>query len=145
MLSIVKEVILEAVSLSVPLVIDADALYLVSQDLGLVRGSRRCVLTPNKAEFEALVRAAILLLELEGGSGCNGGNGGNGSDSSQQQHEAALLLTGLRGGDEMGRLHCLCLVLGGGVTVIKKVLLLCISSQHQKLIILILLKRGTLT
>jgi len=35
-------------------VLDGDALWLVSQDLALVRGYRRAVLTPNVAEFARL-------------------------------------------------------------------------------------------
>ena len=43
---------------ALPLVVDADGLWLVAQDLGTVRGYARCVLTPNAVEFDRLLAAA---------------------------------------------------------------------------------------
>lgn len=40
------------------LVLDADALWLVSQDPDVIRGERRAVLTPNVVEFKRLCEAA---------------------------------------------------------------------------------------
>ncbi len=49
----------------IPVVIDADGLFIVTRNLDLVRGNPRCVLTPNKAEFARL--AAALDVDLESG------------------------------------------------------------------------------
>ena len=43
---------------ALPLVVDADGLWLVAQDLDTVRGYARCVLTPNAVEFDRLLAAA---------------------------------------------------------------------------------------
>ena len=50
----------------IPVVIDADGLFIVTRNLDLVRGNPRCVLTPNKAEFGRL--AAALDVDLESGA-----------------------------------------------------------------------------
>ena len=50
----------------IPVVIDADGLFIVTRNLELVRGNPRCVLTPNKAEFARL--AAALDVDLESGA-----------------------------------------------------------------------------
>ncbi|EEA06691.1 carbohydrate kinase domain-containing protein, putative [Cryptosporidium muris RN66] len=50
-LKVVSELIRICRSLSVPLVIDADGLYLVSQQPELICGYKHCILTPNTAEF----------------------------------------------------------------------------------------------
>ena len=49
----------------IPVVIDADGLFIVTRNLDLVRGNPRCVLTPNKAEFARL--AAALDVDLDSG------------------------------------------------------------------------------
>ena len=41
------------------LVIDADGLYMVNNDLSLVRGYEKVVLTPNVVEFKRLSEAAV--------------------------------------------------------------------------------------
>jgi len=51
----------------IPVVIDADGLFIVTRNLDLVRGNPRCVLTPNKAEFARL--AAALDVDLDSGMG----------------------------------------------------------------------------
>jgi ATP-dependent NAD(P)H-hydrate dehydratase len=53
-LACVSEVAAQARRRGVPLVIDADGLWLVNQEPGLVQGYRRAVLTPNAAEFGRL-------------------------------------------------------------------------------------------
>jgi ATP-dependent NAD(P)H-hydrate dehydratase len=60
-LQVIKEIIKKAKALDIPLVLDADALYLIQQDLckdqpEIVLG-RNCVLTPNANEFKRLVDA----------------------------------------------------------------------------------------
>ncbi len=43
-----------AVQANLPLVIDADGLWALSQDLSIIQGYQKCVLTPNAMEFERL-------------------------------------------------------------------------------------------
>ncbi|KAL8768711.1 MAG: hypothetical protein Q9209_005129 [Squamulea sp. 1 TL-2023] len=57
MQSTVAEVISAAREKKVPLVLDADALWLVQQKPDLVRGYKECVLTPNVVEFGRLAQA----------------------------------------------------------------------------------------
>ncbi|ODQ66528.1 YjeF domain-containing protein [Nadsonia fulvescens var. elongata DSM 6958] len=60
MLSTVTEILKYAISQDMPMVIDADGLFLVQQDPKLIRGYKRAILTPNKVEFERLVKASGL-------------------------------------------------------------------------------------
>ena len=61
----VGRVVAAARARGLPVVLDADALLLVQQDPGLVRGYRLAVLTPNVVEFGRLCRA----LGVEDGGG----------------------------------------------------------------------------
>lgn len=49
-----------------PIIIDADGLFMINQDLSLVKGYKKCILTPNLMEFkrlhEKIVRKIILKL-----------------------------------------------------------------------------------
>ena len=45
---------------NIPIIIDADGLFLVQQNLSLVQGYSRCVLTPNAVEFNRLYEQAKL-------------------------------------------------------------------------------------
>ena len=45
------------------LVVDADGLFLIAQNLTLIRGYTPCILTPNAMEFTRLVDTAILECE----------------------------------------------------------------------------------
>ncbi|RDW90683.1 ATP-dependent (S)-NAD(P)H-hydrate dehydratase [Aspergillus mulundensis] len=56
-LKVVKEVMKEARSRSIPFVLDADGLLLVTEDPELVKGYRNCILTPNVMEFSRLAKA----------------------------------------------------------------------------------------
>ncbi|XP_050048787.1 ATP-dependent (S)-NAD(P)H-hydrate dehydratase [Dermacentor andersoni] len=56
---LLKTVVAKARSLSLPLVVDADALYFVAQDPDMVRGYQRALLTPNAAELERLCNAVL--------------------------------------------------------------------------------------
>ena len=47
------------------MVLDADALYIVTHDLDLVKGYPNAILTPNKAEFGRLAKQ--LNVDLEDG------------------------------------------------------------------------------
>ena len=66
----VAEVIKDARKLNVPLVLDADALWLVQQRPELVKGYRECVLTPNVVEFARLAKAVGAESEDTGKEGC---------------------------------------------------------------------------
>ncbi|PLB34968.1 ATP-dependent (S)-NAD(P)H-hydrate dehydratase [Aspergillus candidus] len=56
-LKVVREVMKEARSRSIPFVLDADGLLLVSEDPNLVLGYKECILTPNVNEFSRLAQA----------------------------------------------------------------------------------------
>lgn len=56
-LKVVNEVMKEARSRSIPFVLDADGLLLVTEDPNLVRGYKECILTPNVNEFSRLAKA----------------------------------------------------------------------------------------
>nr|CAB3246484.1 ATP-dependent (S)-NAD(P)H-hydrate dehydratase [Phallusia mammillata] len=53
----VKDIIAELKELSTPIVIDADGLFLVTQDPDVILGYKRAILTPNVVEFRRLANA----------------------------------------------------------------------------------------
>ena len=55
---------------NVPLVLDADALWLVQSRPDLVRGYKECVLTPNVIEFGRLAKAVNAESDDAGAEGC---------------------------------------------------------------------------
>lgn len=56
---------------NLPLVLDADALWLVQNQPDLVRGYKECVLTPNVVEFARLARSVGLESSDDGEKGCS--------------------------------------------------------------------------
>lgn len=56
-LEVVAEVIKEARSRSIPFVLDADGLLIVTEHPNLVKGYKDCILTPNVMEFGRLAKA----------------------------------------------------------------------------------------
>jgi len=69
----VAEVIKAAREKNVPLVLDADALWLIQSQPGLVSGYKECVLTPNVVEFGRLAKSVGISEEEmpdSGESGC---------------------------------------------------------------------------
>ncbi|KAI4252482.1 MAG: hypothetical protein L6R42_007944, partial [Xanthoria sp. 1 TBL-2021] len=66
----VAEVITAAREKKIPLVLDADALWLIQQKPDLVRGYKECVLTPNVMEFGRLAQAVGV--DTEGDTGRKG-------------------------------------------------------------------------
>ena len=60
MLSTVAEIIKAAKEKNVPLVVDADGLWLLQEQPDLVRGYKECVLTPNVMEFKRLAKGVGL-------------------------------------------------------------------------------------
>ncbi len=49
--------------MKMPIVVDADGLYITTKNLDLVRGNPNCIMTPNKNEFQRL--AAQLNVDIE--------------------------------------------------------------------------------
>ena len=66
----VAEVIKAAKHVQMPLVLDADALWLVQQRPELIRGYKECVLTPNVVEFGRLAKAVNAETPDAGMEGC---------------------------------------------------------------------------
>lgn len=56
-LKVVAEVIKEARTRSIPFVLDADGLLIVTEDPTLIKGYKECILTPNVVEFARLAKA----------------------------------------------------------------------------------------
>lgn len=56
-LKVVAEVIKEARAKSIPFILDADGLLIVTEDPSLVKGYKECILTPNVVEFGRLAKA----------------------------------------------------------------------------------------
>ena len=99
-LNIVSLIISKAIEANLPLVIDADGLFLVSQNLSLVKNYPSCILTPNKVEFERLVSSAI-------------------DELSQQQQQTSVILNNLQSDDVCLRLQAFCQHLGGTTVLLK--------------------------
>lgn len=57
-LQVVETLVQHAKSKNVSLVIDADGLWMVANNLSLIIGYSRCILTPNRVEFDRLVQSA---------------------------------------------------------------------------------------
>jgi ATP-dependent NAD(P)H-hydrate dehydratase len=57
MLKSLRRIIEEVKVLNIPLILDADALYLVAQDPLVVRGYTKAILTPNVVEFARIAKA----------------------------------------------------------------------------------------
>ncbi len=48
-----------AKSKNIPVVIDADGLFVLSKDTSFVQGYEKCILTPNLIEFQRLYEASV--------------------------------------------------------------------------------------
>jgi ATP-dependent NAD(P)H-hydrate dehydratase len=55
-----KHIIQRARAEDIPMVIDADGLFLISQDPGLIRDAKNVVITPNPVEFKRIAEALQL-------------------------------------------------------------------------------------
>lgn len=98
-LNIVSLIISKSIEANIPLVIDADGLFLLSQNINLIKNYQNCILTPNKMEFEKLVTSAINEL------------------ASQQQD--SIILSNLQSDNTYLKLQALCQYFGG-ITVLLK-------------------------
>ena len=63
-LSCAMAVITAARERDLPIVLDGDALWALNQDLDLIQGYTRCILTPNPAEYRRLYMSVAESLEL---------------------------------------------------------------------------------
>lgn len=59
----VAQVIQEAKSARLPLIIDADGIFLVQNRPDLIKGYSSCILTPNINEFERLLKSQDISLD----------------------------------------------------------------------------------
>ncbi|RAL11661.1 ATP-dependent (S)-NAD(P)H-hydrate dehydratase [Aspergillus homomorphus CBS 101889] len=93
-LKVVTEVMKEARSRSIPFVLDADGLLLVTEDPDLVRGYKECILTPNVMEFGRLAKALGIdvpsLAEINSKS--------DGGDKTSEETKACEQLSNALGG-----------------------------------------------
>ena len=105
MLQAVGKIIEQARAASLPLVIDADGLWLVAQNISVVHGYSRCILTPNAAEFDRLMTAVGLSTHPPPAS--------DGTVKGDQDHAKA------KRDSDAAAVHALSVALGG-VTVVKK-------------------------
>jgi ATP-dependent NAD(P)H-hydrate dehydratase len=89
-LKVVAEVIKEARSRSIPFVLDADGLLIVTQDPSLVKGYKECILTPNVVEFSRLAKAMGVKVasQAEIAEGGNGDTTSKASDACEQLSQA---------------------------------------------------------
>ena len=53
-IEVTKAIIKAATAANLSLVVDADGLYALNQDLTIIQGYTKCILTPNAVEFERL-------------------------------------------------------------------------------------------
>lgn len=58
----IKIAIKHAKAQSIPIVIDADGLYLLASDTSPIYGYKKCILTPNYMEFKRLYDKSVLFL-----------------------------------------------------------------------------------
>jgi ATP-dependent NAD(P)H-hydrate dehydratase len=89
-LKVVAEVIREARSRSIPFVLDADGLLIVTQDPSLVKGYKECILTPNVVEFGRLAKTMGIKVasQVEIAQGGNGDITDKASDACEQLSQA---------------------------------------------------------
>ncbi|KAK1148681.1 hypothetical protein N8T08_008566 [Aspergillus melleus] len=93
-LKVVTEVMKEARSKSIPFVLDADGLLLVTDDPDLVKGYKECILTPNVNEFGRLAKA----LGIDVPSLAQIGSESSGDDRTKRETEACEKLSRALGG-----------------------------------------------
>jgi ATP-dependent NAD(P)H-hydrate dehydratase len=95
-LKVVAEVIKEARSRSIPFVLDADGLLLVTEDPDLVKGYQECILTPNVVEFGRLAKALGIEVKSQADIANDDSNGQG--DKESKESEACERLSKALGG-----------------------------------------------
>lgn len=93
-LQVVREVMKEARSRSIPFILDADGLLLVTEDPDIVKGYKECILTPNVNEFSRLAKA--LGIDVPSLAQISGDEGGG--DKTSREAEACEKLSKALGG-----------------------------------------------
>ncbi|KAJ1427316.1 Ribokinase-like protein, partial [Ochromonadaceae sp. CCMP2298] len=96
-LDAVALVLASARSRNMPIVVDADGLWLVTQNLATVRGYGRCILTPNRVEFDRLVEAVTADLRL-GSDDYSGASSGVSTSTSTNGGDPGVRSMGGLGG-----------------------------------------------
>ncbi|KAJ6103698.1 YjeF C-terminal domain carbohydrate kinase-like protein [Penicillium sp. IBT 16267x] len=91
-LKVVAEVIKEARSRSIPFVLDADGLLLVTEDPSLIKGYKECILTPNVVEFGRLAKALGINVSSQADIAEDGG------DKTSKESDACQQLSNALGG-----------------------------------------------
>lgn len=91
-LKVVAEVIKEARSRSIPFVLDADGLLVVTEDPSLIKGYKECILTPNVVEFGRLAKALGIDIPSQADIGKDGG------DKTSKESDACQQLSNALGG-----------------------------------------------
>ncbi|KAJ5890180.1 hypothetical protein N7504_010990 [Penicillium tannophilum] len=91
-LKVVAEVIKEARSRSIPFVLDADGLLVVTEDPSLIKGYKECILTPNVVEFGRLAKALGVDTPSQADIGKEGG------DKTSKESDACQQLSNALGG-----------------------------------------------
>lgn len=92
-LKVVAEVIKEARSRSIPFVLDADGLLVVTEDPNIIKGYKECILTPNVVEFGRLAKALGINVTSQADISEN-----ENSDKSNQETDACQQLSKALGG-----------------------------------------------
>ncbi|KAJ5143858.1 uncharacterized protein N7515_002645 [Penicillium bovifimosum] len=92
-LKVVTEVIKEARAKSVPFVLDADGLLIVTEDPSLIKGYKECILTPNVVEFGRLAKALGVKVANQAEIAKD-----EGGDSTSKESEACEQLSRALGG-----------------------------------------------
>ncbi|KAL2834301.1 Ribokinase-like protein [Aspergillus cavernicola] len=93
-LKVVMEVMKEARSRSIPFILDADGLLLVTENPDLVKGYKECILTPNVNEFSRLAKA----LGIDVPSLAQIASDSSGGDKTSREAEACERLSNALGG-----------------------------------------------
>lgn len=92
-LKVVAEVIKQARSKSIPFVLDADGLLIVTENPNLIKGYKDCILTPNVVEFGRLAKA----LGVKVASQAEIAESGNGDTTSKESDACEQLSQALGG------------------------------------------------
>uniref|UniRef100_A0A0R3RWI4 ATP-dependent (S)-NAD(P)H-hydrate dehydratase n=1 Tax=Elaeophora elaphi TaxID=1147741 RepID=A0A0R3RWI4_9BILA len=66
-LSVVEFVIESARTKNIPVIVDADGLFLLSKNLNIIRGYEQAILTPNHSEFNRLYQSAFKVSKIDKG------------------------------------------------------------------------------
>lgn len=92
-LKVVAEIIKAARSRSIPFVLDADGLLIVTEDPNLIKGYKECILTPNVVEFGRLAKALGIKVASQAEISQEGS-----SDQASKESEACEELSKALGG-----------------------------------------------